>query len=644
MESVVCAYCKHEVLRATVCSHCGAPLAQSQRALLGEIIHSYYLEEYLAEGATGRIFRARHLATGQQVALKLLQPELATQPQAIRRFRREAEAGLRLQHPRAVKLYEFGIAPGYGIFLVMELIEGQTLRQLLSTQGPLTPKIALQIALQICDALEKAHDFGIIHRDLKPANVMLQRHPSQKIMVKICDFGTARLEMQHNEFDTHLTIPGMICGTPGYMAPEQISQNQPIGPQTDIYALGVLLFEMLTGSLPFLGDSPQELLMNPLFHSPRPLVATEPSLANFPHHQRLEQLISRCLSREVNQRPQSISFLRVGLLSSLPTPSLELSLNALESMDTLDDSRAISNLLHPFSAEEPEIPNPPSAYPWHPILFGVEDLQIIRNLVQQAPLQTFQTAQPLLSAQDHHQSFFMVKSGEIRLVYHEEDRLVEVDRIGPDGMIGVTSFFSNALSSLTAEASRHSQVYRVDQPILAKWIKEDPRAYELFRIFHREYILQETIRYAPFFSTIPLEERIAFVQKFSFYPLAKGQEVIAQGETLDHFCLVASGRVEVYRRPSGAGSPEIIRYLRAGQFLGEMALLYREPASASARAASNTVLLRIQREELLQELKAYPKVLRLLHQIAQMRLEENHRADQRSHWTAVGETPWFPPQ
>jgi CRP-like cAMP-binding protein len=330
------------------------------------------------------------------------------------------------------------------------------------------------------------------------------------------------------------------------------------------------------------------------------------------------------------------------LLSALPTPSVELSLNALEAMDTLDDSRAMSNLMNPFGSEDASVPNPPSAYPWHPILFQPEDLQTVRNLVQQAPLQTFQTAQPLLSAQDNHQSFFMVKSGEIRLVYHEEDRLVEVDRIGPDGMIGVTSFFSNALSSLTAEATRHSQVYRVDQPILAKWIQEEPRFYELFRVFHREYILQETIRYAPFFSTIPLEERAAFVQKFSFYPLGKGQEVITQGETLEHFCIVASGRIEVYRRPSGAGSPEVIRYLRSGQFLGEMALLYREPATASARAASNTVLLRIQRDDLLAELKAYPKVLRFLHQTAQARLEENQRADQRSHWTVVEETPWFP--
>ncbi|MCB9640738.1 MAG: cyclic nucleotide-binding domain-containing protein [Myxococcales bacterium] len=640
MERVICAYCKNEVPRAAACGQCGAPLMQSARLLVGEMIHSYRLEEQLAEGATGRIFRAIHVATGQEVALKLLQPELAAQPQAIRRFRREAEAGLRLQHPRAVKLYEFGIASGLGIFLVMELIRGVTLRERLVREGSITPKAALQIALQLCDALEKAHEMGIIHRDLKPANVMLQDHPSQKIMVKVCDFGTARIEMKHNEFDTQLTIPGMVCGTPGYMAPEQLTQNQEVGPYTDIYAIGVLLFEMLTGQLPFLGDSPQELLMNPLFHSPRPLVVTAPSLANYPHHARIEQLIHNCLSRDIGQRPHSIGFLRMGLLSSLPTPSIELSLHALESMDTLDDTgRSLS--FADYKSEESPIPEPPSAYPWHPILLKDEELQEIRNAVQQAPVQTCLPAQPIFSAKDSSQSFFMVKDGEVRLVYHEEERLVEVDRLGPDGFLGVPSFFSNALSSLTAEATRHSQVYRVDQKKLAQWVQGNAHLYELFRRFHREYILQEAIRYSPFFATVPPDERASLVQKFSFVPYGRGKEIVTQGDILDCFYLVASGRVEVYRLPSGGGSADIIRYLRAGQFIGEISLLYKEPATASVRAASNTVLLQISRSDLLQELKPYPKLFNFLHQIAQQRIDENRRADQRANLTLVEETPWF---
>jgi serine/threonine protein kinase len=603
---------------------------------VGDVIQQYELEDVIAEGATGRIYRARHLGTGQQVALKVLLPALATQPQAIRRFRREAEAGLRLQHPRAVKLYEFGVAPEVGIFLVMELIEGQTLSSLLKEQKKLAPKNAILIALQTCEALEKAHSLGIFHRDLKPSNIMLQEHPSKKILVKVCDFGAAHLEMKYDTFDTRLTLPGMLCGTPGYMAPEQITQEKPIGAYTDIYAVGVLLFEMLTGKLPFLGDNIQELLMNPLFHQPRPLLATEPLLTNYPHHERLNQIIQSCLARQPHERAQSINALRMELLLCLPHTPPTLEVIDIDNMSTLRDTPSIVKDLS-FLTESHDIPTekPPSAYAWQPILLDALQLQRCRNLVQSAPLQICLPGQSLLSAQEGIQQFYLVKHGEIRLVYHEEDRMVEVDRIQDDGFFGVTSFFSNALSSLTAEAIRVSEVYRVDQNLLAQWLQEDPSLRELFRLFHREYLHQEIIRYSPFFATIPPEERAALARSFTLIPYSNGQILIAQGQPLASFYLIASGRLEVQRQAEGSETPKLLRYLRAGQCVGEIAFLYDECATATIRAASNTVLMQIAQEDLRTCLKPYPRVTHFLRQLAHQRLRQNQREDQLAGRTLI---------
>ena len=199
--------------------------------------------ELLGEGGMGAVYRARQRKLERLVALKILSRELSADPAFAQRFLREAQALARLQHPNIVSLYDFGEAVGT-YFLVMEYAEGLNLRQIL-LRGDLKPREALAIVPQICDGLQYAHEAGVIHRDIKPENVLVDRNGR----VKIADFGLAKILGQTGPSVT-LTGTGQVMGTPQYMAPEQLSNARDVDHRADIYSLGVVFYELLTGNLP----------------------------------------------------------------------------------------------------------------------------------------------------------------------------------------------------------------------------------------------------------------------------------------------------------------------------------------------------------------------------------------------------------
>ncbi|KAF0244659.1 MAG: serine/threonine protein kinase [Planctomycetota bacterium] len=205
----------------------------------GDEFHGLRIEELLGRGGMGFVYAARHLHLERRVALKVVAPELASDPEFVERFKREARALAALSHPAIVAVHDFGFERDLP-FLVMEFVDGTTLRTLIAKKA-LPPEEALRIVPQLCEALEYAHDRGVVHRDIKPENILIGRDGK----VKIADFGLAKLKS-----GDRLTQTSAVMGTPHYMAPEQVESTRGVDHRADIYSMGVVIYEMLTGELP----------------------------------------------------------------------------------------------------------------------------------------------------------------------------------------------------------------------------------------------------------------------------------------------------------------------------------------------------------------------------------------------------------
>src|SRR5947207_6266190 len=268
--------------------------------LLGRVFEGKYrLEERLGGGGMGTVYRATHLLIDRQVALKVLSQRFVGDETAQQRFRREARAAGRMQHPNAVTVTDFG-ATGDGYFyIVMELLEGRTLRDLLAREAPLDPARAVSIMLQASAAVGAAHQAGLIHRDLKPANIFIEQRSNLPAVVKVLDFGVAKfvVEEHDDEYKT-LTQVGAIIGTPRYMSPEQCSGAAPLTPASDVYSLGIILYEMLTGAVPFSAETPLAVALKQVSEPPRPPSEIVPSIPP-----ELERVVLHALVKEPRARP-----------------------------------------------------------------------------------------------------------------------------------------------------------------------------------------------------------------------------------------------------------------------------------------------------------------------------------------------------
>ena len=216
----------------------------SMHTFIEESIQGYQLEELIGEGAYGAVYRARQQAVDRQVAVKIILPEFANRPEFIRRFDTEAQLVAQLEHLHIVPLYDYWRDP-QGAYLVMRLMKGGSLAESLARSEKWTPEQVAQLADQIASALDTAHQHSVVHRDLKPANILLDEQGN----AYLSDFGIAK-EIGR---DQQVTSTAAILGTPAYLTPEQI-QSQSVSPQTDIYSMGVLLYELLTGEHPFSGQ------------------------------------------------------------------------------------------------------------------------------------------------------------------------------------------------------------------------------------------------------------------------------------------------------------------------------------------------------------------------------------------------------
>jgi eukaryotic-like serine/threonine-protein kinase len=303
------------------CERDGSPLLwQDDRC--GTVIGNYRLIGLLGRGGMGVVYRAAHVYIDKPVAVKILHERYARHEEAVQRFLREAKAASLISHPNIIDVTDFGVLPEGGVFFVMEYLEGQPLDQLINSSSPLPLLRAINITNQIALALGAAHAKGIVHRDLKPENIHLIPRPGRRDLVyrtagdfvvepektfdfvKVLDFGVAKVH-EIDDTGSSGTMAGTIFGTPQYISPEQARADEGVDHRADIYALGILFYELLTGRVPFDGESAVEILARQIQELPLPPSAIAPAGAEITPA--AERLILKALEKDPGRRQQSMA-------------------------------------------------------------------------------------------------------------------------------------------------------------------------------------------------------------------------------------------------------------------------------------------------------------------------------------------------
>jgi serine/threonine-protein kinase len=248
-------------------------MARPQDPFIGrEILNGQFqILQKIGSGGMGSVYKALQPEMNRMVAVKILHPKLANRKDLVSRFRREARAMSHLTHPNTVKVYLYGELEDGSLYIVMEYLDGRNLNQTVRGEGPMPLERGLPILIQACNALEEAHRAGIIHRDLKPENIFLCQHGGMRDFAKVLDFGLAKVtEREMRPGSIILTQEGMVFGTPEFMSPEQ-AQGKPLTPASDIYSLAIILYEVLTGKLPFEAKNPMEYIQLHVTAQPKPI-------------------------------------------------------------------------------------------------------------------------------------------------------------------------------------------------------------------------------------------------------------------------------------------------------------------------------------------------------------------------------------
>jgi serine/threonine-protein kinase len=350
--------------------HCGLDGHRLEEApvppLVGRTVDRYRIEEALGSGGMAIVYRAIHLNLEQSFALKALHGEMASDHLIARRFEREAKVMSQLSHPNIVSVVDFGRTDGGLLYMVMEYVRGPTLADVMRSFGPLPPARVADLSRQIALGLERAHRSGFVHRDLKPQNVMLLGADDEEEHAKILDFGLVGLVEPESSSHTQLTTEGMFFGTPAYMSPEQVSGG-PVGPASDLYALGVMMYAMLTGDLPFRGDVRELAHQHVTKPAPRPRL----------DYGGLTDVVMKLLHKEPDARPArgrtvaeliDATGLGARTTSALPQPAPATEASPTSSHDLSAEPELVVSdaleLTHPDAPTHPGRASSRSPSPW----------------------------------------------------------------------------------------------------------------------------------------------------------------------------------------------------------------------------------------------------------------------------------------
>ena len=362
---MICSNCKApNESSARYCNSCGAALSSPDQrevetaAMTSEVTAEgkqlksdpligisidgrYRIDSLIGKGGMGAVYRSTRLLIGDEVAIKILHTGQVVDPHAAERFRREAQAAARLKHPNAVNIYDFGVSSDGLQYLVMDLVEGRSLREVTREEGPLNPSLVSEITSQVCAALDEAHRQHIVHRDIKPDNIILNSTPTG-LRVKVLDFGIAKLR---DDTASHLTQTGSVLGTPHYMSPEQCLGEE-LDSRADIYSMGVVMYEMLCGRVPFNSPISTAVVVQHVNQPPPSLRTINPTI-----RAEVETVVFHALEKRREGRPASAGALSQELSQVVRGMSAEVVVFGCESGLPVVASQTLGGLLHEETVE-----------------------------------------------------------------------------------------------------------------------------------------------------------------------------------------------------------------------------------------------------------------------------------------------------
>jgi eukaryotic-like serine/threonine-protein kinase len=376
-----CPACGNEYSNtSSLCPVDGAVLQSTSDPLVGETLAGKYLiEELIKTGGMGAVYRGKHILMDKRVAIKVLRPSLAVDDHVVARFSREAKAASRISHPHAVNVTDFGESENGVVFLVMEYLDGQTLKELIKSRGPMALHQVSELVRQVAGALDAAHEQGVVHRDLKSDNIMISQTNGGE-WAKVLDFGIAKIQQPEGARDIDITAANLVIGTPQYMSPEQCSQSGPIDARSDIYSLGIIVYEMLAGQVPFTGESPTVIMMKQVQDEPPSIRDARPDLPA-----EVGKILSRALAKKPEDRFQTAGGLSRTLAdvaseieapleaapATVPNSPVEVTLDddldeetlvrprqAVDEVTVVEARREFSPLLEPIPPVAPSTVNP----------------------------------------------------------------------------------------------------------------------------------------------------------------------------------------------------------------------------------------------------------------------------------------------
>ena len=332
----------------TLCPADGVALETAGDSLLGQTLAGKYrIEERLSGGGMGTVYRGTHVLMDKTVAIKVLRPSLAADEKIVARFSREARAASRISHPHALSVTDFGESEDGVVFIVMEYLSGSTLKEIIRHEGPMPLTRVMEIIRQVGSALDAAHAQGVVHRDLKSENIMLIGGAAGPDYAKVLDFGIAKITEPDGAYNPGLTSPDLVIGTPQYMSPEQCSQSPDIDARSDVYSLGVIVYEMLVGQVPFSGESPTAIMMK---HLQEPVPSVLDKRPDVPGA--VGRVVTRAMAKRPEDRYQSVRELvedlttATGLEMSTSPPLPSSSVNRIV-VPTKADATPVSGEVEP---------------------------------------------------------------------------------------------------------------------------------------------------------------------------------------------------------------------------------------------------------------------------------------------------------
>jgi len=321
----------------------------------------YQIESMLGKGGMGAVYRARHILLGDRVAIKILPPEVRTNAEWLRRFRREGQAARRFRHPNAVTVYDLRTASDGTIYMVMEYVEGRTLSQEMKARGPMTPAEAFEILEPIMSVLNTAHAMGVVHRDLKPENIMMGKSSTGEPVVKLLDLGIAKMREVAGADGggaTALTVAGQVLGTPHYMSPEQWGElprdgDSEIDGRADIYSLGLVFYEMIVGKRPYSGLTLHELRREHISVVPPPLHEAVAGVSRF-----FSEVIARATAKDRNNRQATAGELAAALRGAIDLVTPEDLSRTVPDLPRIEASRSHTSNIPKAGATESDLNAP----------------------------------------------------------------------------------------------------------------------------------------------------------------------------------------------------------------------------------------------------------------------------------------------